>query len=93
MTIDKAMTTAVSRAVSSRLGQTDFLNSETVSRRKATGLTRPPAPGGAGLMLRAGLLAMRDYLTSRWEVWLRQREQYFRSSSRLGSLRRFLTVV
>jgi hypothetical protein len=32
------MTTTVSREVSSRLGHTDFLSSETVSRRKMTGL-------------------------------------------------------
>ena len=93
MTIDRAMTTIVSRAVSSRLGQTDFLSSERVSRRKATGLTRPVDPDGLSLVLRVELLAMRYYLTSRWEVWLRQREQYFRNSSRCGSLRRFLTEV
>mgnify|MGYP001427596305 CR=1 FL=1 len=65
MTNDKAMTTMVSRAVSSRLGQTDFRSSDAVSRRKATGLTRPAAPEEAILGLRVELLAMRDYLTSR----------------------------
>jgi hypothetical protein len=64
-----------------------------VSRRKATGLTRPVEPEGAIRVLRVELLAIRDYLTSRWEVWVRQREQYFRSSIRCGSLRRFLAEV
>jgi hypothetical protein len=89
----RAMTTTVNRAVSSLLGHTDFLSSETVSRKKATGLTLPPAPGE---IIRAALvdaLAIAVYLTSLWAVWPRQREQYLRSSKRLGSLRRFFVEV
>jgi len=41
----KMMTTVVNRAVSSRLGQTDFRSSEYVSCRKLTGPTRPPPEG------------------------------------------------
>jgi hypothetical protein len=87
------MTTTVSREVSSRLGHTDFLSSETVSRRKMTGLIL--ADGWVD-MIRALLLealAMETYLTSRWVLCPRQREQYLLSSMRCGSLRRFFIVV
>jgi len=64
----KAITTMVKREVSSRLGHTDFRNSENVSWRKPTGLTLPPA---AGAMIRAPLVdedLAKGYLTSRWVV-------------------------
>jgi len=92
-TIDSAITTAVNRDVSSLLGHTDFLSSENVSCKNATGLTLPPDPGE---MIRAALLdalAISVYLASLWAVWLRQREQYLRKSKRFGSLRRFLVDV
>jgi hypothetical protein len=41
----KTITTIVSRAVSSRLGQTDFCSSKKVSRRKVIGPTLPPPDG------------------------------------------------
>ncbi len=66
--IARAITTTVNRAVSSRLGHTDFLSSESVSCRKVTGLILPAAPGATGRVPRVDTLAMRFYLTSRWTL-------------------------
>jgi hypothetical protein len=59
MTIDTTMTTKVSRVVSSRLGQTDFLNSVMVSCKKVIGLTLPTALVEMGLVLPVEALAIK----------------------------------
>jgi hypothetical protein len=57
-TIDRAITTAVSLTVSSRLGQTDFRSSDRVSCRNSTGLTLLEVLDGIGRLSRAETLAM-----------------------------------
>lgn len=66
--IDRAITTMVNREVSSLLGHTDFLSSDTVSRRKLTGLVLPPAPGEITRDALLDVLANCGYLTSLWAV-------------------------
>ena len=63
--IAKTITTTVNRVVSSRLGHTDFLNSENVSCKKLTGLIFPGVLGETILVPRLETLAINCYLTSR----------------------------
>ena len=72
-TIERTITTTVRRAVSSRLGQTDFLSSETVSCRNSTGLTRF-AILGVRAVTRAMLLpylAVPFVATTTWAILLK----------------------
>ena len=75
------------------LGHTDFRSSDMTSCMKVTGLTLPIARGDIGGWLRVVEALAIGYLTSRWTLCPRHREQYLRSSMRWVSLRRFLAVA